>query len=691
MKYMENDITYFGKTNFRGQERVFGIKRDDRRRHTYVIGKTGMGKTTLLSNMIISDIQAGNGLAVVDPHGDLAEEILNFIPASRINDVVYFNPADIDYPIAFNVMEHVDVKYRHLVASGLIGVFKKIWADSWGPRLEYLLRNTILGLLEYPDSTLLGVPRMLVDDDYRRKVVSKITDPVVRTFWTDEFTKYSKQFTVEAISPIQNKVGQFLSSALVRNIVSQPHSSIDMRDIMDNQKIFIINLAKGRIGEDYSALLGAMLITKIQLAAMERVDIVEKDRKDFYLYVDEFQNFATESFAGILSEARKYRLNIILAHQYIGQLEETVRDAIFGNVGTLICFRVGAADAEFLEKEMEPVFMMNDLVNLAKYDMYLKLMIDGVSGDAFSATALPPIEITSKSSSDKIIKVSRERYTSKREVVEDKVARWSGYIKDEQATDASSLSGENHQNSNIIKKPKSDNKETWDAVCAMCNKPIQVPFKPDPARETYCKDCLVQVRKKLAETIKVPENKNVVPDMARQPEDQDIIKSAVNPISHPEPARVMPGVKHEASDMIPEKKPAESANLVHEINEESPRIVPDKKPETEMPSMSLPSEIIPIKRFREAIFSAPQKEVLLNNSTKVPSSSSISMIKDEGAISDDLSLNTVNNKREAAAPGVETSISDSASSQPMPILRKNAGPSINSKEMQAGETITFDN
>lgn len=539
-----NEITYFGKTNFRGQEHVFGIKRDDRRRHMYVIGKTGMGKTTLLENMIISDINAGNGLAVVDPHGDLAEKILNFIPNSRVNDVIYFNPADIDYPIAFNVMEHVDPKYRHLVASGLIGVFKKIWADSWGPRLEYLLRNTILGLLEYPDSTLLGVPRMLVDDDYRKKVVSKISDPVVKTFWTDEFTKYSKQFMVEAISPIQNKVGQFLSSSLVRNIVSQPHSSIDMRDIMDSQKIFIVNLAKGRIGEDYSALLGAMLITKIQLAAMGRVDTPEEDRKDFYLYVDEFQNFATESFAGILSEARKYRLDLIVAHQYIGQLEETVRDAIFGNVGTLVSFRVGAADAEFLEKEFEPIFMMNDLVNLAKYDMYLKLMIDGVSGDAFSATSLPPIEVTTKSDPEKIIKVSRERYTKKREVVEDKVARWSGYVKEEGSDELTKEIHEEGRNINQNhpvrqqqeeKKEKIDTREMWDARCAICGQNIQVPFQPDPNRETYCKECLLKVRKQIAEAIKAP-----------QPADA--------PISNAPTSQVVQVVQPEQKEALPEKQ-----------------------------------------------------------------------------------------------------------------------------------------
>ncbi|MCK5413592.1 MAG: type IV secretion system DNA-binding domain-containing protein [Candidatus Pacebacteria bacterium] len=489
---MEKDITYFAKTNFRGTDHVFGIKEDDRRRHTYVIGKTGMGKTNLLENMIISDIKAGRGVAVIDPHGDLAEAVLNFVPASRINDVVYFNPADVDYPIAFNVMEQVDSKYRHLVASGLIGVFKKIWADSWGPRLEYLLRNVILALLEYPGSTLLGVPRMFIDKEYRKKVVNKVSDPVVKAFWLNEFTKYSQQFTVDAISPIQNKVGQFLSSSLVRNIISQTHSTIDMRDIMDNKKIFIVNLAKGKIGEDYSALLGAMLITKIQLAAMGRADIPEEERKDFYLYVDEFQNFATESFAGILSEARKYRLDLVIAHQYIGQLEEEVRDAIFGNIGTLISFRVGAGDAEWLEKEFEPVFMMNDLVNLAKYDIYLKLMINGVTGDAFSATTLPPEEIGEKSNAEKIIKVSRERYSNKREVVEEKISRWSGMDED------------NGNKEEVSKKNKEvvDDRKTWDATCAICKEQIKVPFEPDPKRAVYCKNCLVEVRKKAAETPK---------------------------------------------------------------------------------------------------------------------------------------------------------------------------------------------
>ncbi len=500
---METDITYFAKTNFREKEYIFGAKKDDRRRHAYIIGKTGMGKTNLLETMIISDIRAGNGIAVVDPHGDLAEKILNFIPASRINDVIYFNPADADHPIAFNVMEHVDPKYRHLVASGLIGVFKKIWADSWGPRLEYLLRNVILALLEYPGSTLLGVPRMFIDKDYRKKVVNKVSDPVVKAFWLNEFTKYSSQFTVDAISPIQNKVGQFLSSSLVRNIIAQTHSTIDMREIMDNKKILIINLAKGKIGEDYSALLGAMLITKIQLAAMGRSDIPEEERKDFYLYVDEFQNFATESFAGILSEARKYRLNLIIAHQYIGQLEEEVRDSVFGNVGTIITFRVGAADAEFLEKEFEPVFMMNDIVNLTKYDIYLKLMIDGVTGDAFSATTLPPSEVTEQSNIEKIIRVSRERYANKREVVEEKISRWSGMGDEDKKMENNDNKKDNEfreiESKNNISK--NEEKEMWDAVCEICGEKIKVPFKPDPKRSTYCKNCLVEVRKQVVESV----------------------------------------------------------------------------------------------------------------------------------------------------------------------------------------------
>jgi CxxC-x17-CxxC domain-containing protein len=424
-----SEIAFFAKTNFRNQERVFGIKTDDRRRHMYIIGKTGMGKTNLLENLVVQDIRNGHGVCYIDPHGDTAEKLLKAIPSNRINDVIYLNPADQNFPLAFNVMESVDPDYRHLVSSGLIGVFKKIWADSWGPRLEYILRNAILALLEYPGSTLLGVTRILVDKKYRERVVDKVTDPVIRQFWVDEFPKWSDKVLQEVVSPIQNKVGQFLSSSLIRNIVGQTQSSFDIRDIMDSRKILILNLSKGRIGEDNSALLGAMMITKIQLAAMGRVDIAEETRNDFYLYVDEFQNFATESFANILSEARKYHLNLILANQYITQIDEKVRDAIFGNAGTIVSFRVGAMDAEFLEKEFEPVFMQNDIVNLPKYNVYLKLMIDGIAGDAFSAKVLPPVFIEDTAENEeKIVAASREKYASSKDEVEDKISRWAGIM-----------------------------------------------------------------------------------------------------------------------------------------------------------------------------------------------------------------------------------------------------------------------
>ncbi|KKW28745.1 MAG: hypothetical protein A3K06_00200 [Candidatus Doudnabacteria bacterium RIFCSPHIGHO2_01_52_17] len=418
-------INVFAKTNFRHKEVSFGIRKDDRRRHVYVIGKTGMGKTTMIENMIVQDILAGHGVAFVDPHGESVEKILNYIPTNRVNDVVYFNPADLDYPIAFNPLEAVDPKYKHLVASGLMGVFTKIWENVWSARMEYILNNTILALLDTPGNTMLGIARMLVDKKFRKKIVDNIRDPVVKSFWVDEFANYNDRFRNEAIAPIQNKVGQFLSSAMIRNIVGQTKSTIDLRDIMDNRKILLVNLAKGRIGEDSSALLGAMLITRLQLAAMSRVDILEEERKDFYLYVDEFQNFATESFATILSEARKYRLNLTIAHQYIEQLEEEVAAAVFGNVGTIIVFRVGATDAEALEPEFEPVFEMNDLVNLSKYHIYLKLMINGVASRPFSATTLPPLA-DKTGNAEKIIRVSRERFGRERASIEEKITRWMG-------------------------------------------------------------------------------------------------------------------------------------------------------------------------------------------------------------------------------------------------------------------------
>ena len=419
------EVNYFAMTNYRNQARKFGIKLDDRRRHMYVVGKTGMGKTTVLENMVLNDIYAGHGVGLVDPHGDFAEKIINFIPPERINDVVYFNPADMNYPIGFNILETVNPEHKHLVASGLMGVFKKIWPDVWSARMEYILNNTILALLDFPDTTLLGINRLLADDDYRSRVVRNLQDPVVRAFWETEFASYNDRYKQEAVAPIQNKIGQFLSAAVIRNIVAQVKSRINIREIMDSRKIFIMNLSKGRIGEDNSRLLGGMLITKIQLSAMERVDMPEKDRKDFFLYVDEFQNFATESFANILSEARKYRLDLIMAHQYMEQLDETVLAAVIGNVGTLATYRVGSTDAEILVKEFAPIFTEEDLVNLPKYNIYLKLMIDGVASRPFSAVTLPPIG-SPTDSAEKVIRVTRERYGTPREKIEEKIKRWSG-------------------------------------------------------------------------------------------------------------------------------------------------------------------------------------------------------------------------------------------------------------------------
>ena len=514
-----DDVTFFAETNFRNRREKFGIKTDDRRRHMYLIGKTGMGKTTMLENMVYQDIIAGRGVALVDPHGDLVEKILDFIPKSRINDVVYFNPGDIHNPIAFNVLESLNPDTRHIAASGLIGIFKKLWADSWGPRLEYLLRNAILALMDSKDTTILGIMRMLANKEFRKKVVSKIQDPIVRSFWVDEYSKYTGSFQVEAINPIQNKVGQFSSTPLIRNIIGQVKSSINIRDIMDSKKILLMNLSKGRIGEDASALLGAMMITKIQLAAMERVDVPEEKRKDFYLYVDEFQNFATESFASILSEARKYRLNLIVANQYIEQLSETVIPAIFGNVGTIISFRIGPIDAETIVKEFTPTVEEDNLVNLNKFDVYLKLMINGVASEAFSATGLPPLA-KHEGNAEKIIKISREKHSVPRKIVEEKILKWTqadGSQKDNQGKNNISADkgdkkrgdrGAQIKDSKKI-RDNSDKKE-FNIQCSYCGDDTKVSFKPDGERPIFCKRCLKKLRDKEMKVEKNPNGEYVI-------------------------------------------------------------------------------------------------------------------------------------------------------------------------------------
>lgn len=418
-------ITYVGKTNFRAKGKKFGIKRKDRRKHVYVVGKTGTGKTTLLKNMIVQDMQNGEGTAVIDPHGDLAESLLDFVPKRRINEVVYFNPKDTAYPVGLNLLEEVEESERHLAVSGLLSTFRRMFERFWGPRMEHILRNCFYALLDFPASTLLSVPRLLQDSRYRRKVVEKVQDPKVRDFWKTEYSSYQERFRTEAISPILNKVGKFLTAPLLRNIIGQPTSKIDFSRILNEGKILIANLSKGALGEENQILLGSLLVTRLQLAAMERVRIPEEERKDFYLYVDEFQNFSSsQTFESILSEARKYRLNLILAHQYLSQLDEEVRDAIFGNVGTIISFRVGAEDAEELEKQFGPEFGKSAFIHLPQYEVYLRLMIDGISSRPFSARTFPPRKKPEKTHKDKIIRVSRERYCSPREEVERKIDRW---------------------------------------------------------------------------------------------------------------------------------------------------------------------------------------------------------------------------------------------------------------------------
>jgi len=469
------DIIYLAKTDFRNTERIFGIKRKDRRQHMYVVGKTGTGKSVFIHNMILQDIMNGEGVCVIDPHGELVESILKKIPTKREKDVIYFNPADTDYHAGFNILALPDPKYKHLVASGLMGIFTKLWANVWSARMEYILNNAILALLDTPNTTLLGIPRLLVDKEYRQMIVKNLKDPVVKAFWINEYEEWKDSFRSEAIAPIQNKVGQFLSTSLVRNVVGQKESTIDLFDIMNKGKIFLVNVSKGRIGEDNSALLGAMLITKIQLSAMERVRIPEKERKDFYLYVDEFQNFVTESFAGILSEARKYYLNLTIVHQYIGQLStessSTVRDSVFGNVGTMISFRVGAADAEFLEKEFSPEFTAQDIVNLPNYRIYIKLMVNSVTSRPFSAKTMPPFELKEDRVVDpqKLIETSRRLYARPRQEIEDEIREWSSGI----STTASGL---------------------YLAECSACKKETKVPFKPDSRRPVYCHDCLEKIK-----------------------------------------------------------------------------------------------------------------------------------------------------------------------------------------------------
>jgi len=426
-----DNLTVLGESVFQGQRLRFGIRPDDRRRHIYVIGKTGMGKSTILENMIESDIRSGKGVAVIDPHGDLIEACLKFIPKERTNDVILFDPADRDYPMSFNMLEVASPEQRPLITSGLMSVFMKLWPDAFSGRMEYILRNTIIALLESEGSSMLGILRMFSDDAYRKKIVANCTEPVVKAFWEVEYVSWSDKYRTEAVAAIQNKVGQLLTTPVIRNIVGQVKSTLDIRHAMDTGKIILVNLSKGKIGEDTSAFLGSMLVTKFQIDAMSRADIPEAERRDFYLYVDEFQNFATKSFATILSEARKYRLALTMAHQYVGQLtigqgDTSLKDAVFGNVGSMVSFQVGSDDAEDLSLQFEEMVSPKDILSLPKYHAYVRLMIDGIPSKPFSVSTLPPPKIEQEANRvEKLRALSRERYSEKRTVVEEKIMRWA--------------------------------------------------------------------------------------------------------------------------------------------------------------------------------------------------------------------------------------------------------------------------
>jgi hypothetical protein len=388
--YREERITYFAQTNFRNDRRKFGIRRRDRRGHMYIIGKTGTGKSTLLQTLAEQDIHNGEGLALLDPHGDLVEKLLPQIPERRKNDLVYFNVPDPGNTLSFNPLEGVPLPKRPLVAAGLLEVFKKIWTDSWGTRLEHILRNSLLTLLDQPDASIADILRLLDDDGYRRAALARVTNPQVRRFWLHEYENFPGRYRTDAAAPIQNKVGAFLTDPIMNRILTQPKSSFDLRRAMDDGKILLVNLAKGKIGEGPAALLGALLVSQLGSAGLSRADISEATRRDFYVYLDEFQTFTTMSIVNMLSELRKYRVNLILANQYLSQVDRQVEDAIMGNVGTLISFRVGPRDADFLAKEFSPQFKALDLVNLPNYSIYLRLMVDNAVTQPFSATTVLP-------------------------------------------------------------------------------------------------------------------------------------------------------------------------------------------------------------------------------------------------------------------------------------------------------------
>lgn len=407
-----------------GDDALVGLSVPDARHHTYVIGKTGSGKSTLLRNLVLQHLHQGHGVALIDPHGDLAEDLLDHFPPSRADDLVYFNPSDLEFPLGLNPLFNVPRDRRALVTDGLVGAFKSIWRDSWGPRMEYILANCLAALLECQNTTLLGVNRMLTDDTYRAWVVRQIRDPQLRFFWEQEFAGYDERFRREAIAPIQNKLGQFTLHPAVRNILGQVRSKVDFRFMLDTGRVFLANLSKGKLGAEKANLLGSLLVTQFQLAAMSRADMAEADRRDFHLLIDEFHNFTTDSFTTILAEARKYRLSLTLSHQYLDQLTLPVRQAVLGNVGTLLAFRVGYTDASVLERELGQAFIASEFADLNRYEVVLRLLREGRTQEPVRVSTLPPLDLH-RGRKDKLMARSREKYAARRADVEERLNRWA--------------------------------------------------------------------------------------------------------------------------------------------------------------------------------------------------------------------------------------------------------------------------
>jgi len=422
-KSRTKDTSFFGVTNYHNNFDEFGISREDRRRHLYVVGKSGTGKSKLLELFISEDIKNGEGVAVLDPHGDLVDNVVRMIPEHRKDDVIYFDPGDTDFPVAFNPLVKVDESLKMQMTVGFINIFKKLFGDNWSDRLEHVLRYTTLALLDSPDTTVLSILKMLSDKNYRQTITARIKDSVVKNFWVNEFAGWSEKFDAEAITPLLNKVGQFVATNMIRNIIGQPNNKFDIRKVMDEKKILLMKVSKGLLGEENSNLLGAMIVTKIYQAAMSRADTPEEKREDFYVYVDEFQNFATETFEEILSEARKYKLNLTIAHQFVGQLNPQMIKTVFGNVGSMLSFRVGAEDAQVLENEYTPVFKVRDIINLAVRDFYTKMSVNGEVRKPFSGRTLDVIK-PEADFTEEIIAQSRAKYATPVEKVEGMLSKW---------------------------------------------------------------------------------------------------------------------------------------------------------------------------------------------------------------------------------------------------------------------------